>query len=224
MSAVADRRILVTGASGYVGGRLLARLEQRGFAVRCLARRPEFLAGRVGPHTQIVAGDVLRAETLPAALEGVDTAYYLIHSMGSSGRASFEAQDRLAARNFGRAAREAGIRRIVYLGGLGDESRELSPHLRSRHEVGRVLREAGVPVIEFRASIVIGSGSLSFEMIRALVERLPVMVTPRWVRVIAQPIAIDDLLAYLEAAIDAGDERRAGSTRSAERSAFATAS
>jgi uncharacterized protein YbjT (DUF2867 family) len=201
VSAAPGRRILVTGASGYVGGRLLARLEERGLELRCLARRPELLAGRVGPRTQVVAGDVLRPETLPAALEGVDTAYYLIHSMASSGGAGFEAQDRLAAQHFGRAAREAGLRRIVYLGGLGDESVELSPHLRSRHEVGRMLREAGVPVIEFRASIVIGSGSLSFEMIRALVERLPVMVTPRWLRVIAQPIAIDDLLAYLEAAL-----------------------
>jgi hypothetical protein len=108
----------------------------------------------------------------------------------------------MAAQHFGRAARAAGVRRIIYLGGLGDESVQLSPHLRSRHEVGRVLRESGVPVIEFRASVVIGSGSLSFEMLRALVERLPVMVTPRWVRVTAQPIAIGDLLAYLEAAID----------------------
>jgi uncharacterized protein YbjT (DUF2867 family)/tetratricopeptide (TPR) repeat protein len=197
-----DRRILLTGASGYVGGRLLAHLEARGLTVRCLARRPEFLAGRVGPLTQIVPGDALREETLPAALEGVDTAYYLIHSMASPGSAGFEEQDRIAAQNFGRAARAAGVRRIVYLGGLGDESGELSPHLRSRHEVGRVLRESGVSVIEFRASIVIGSGSLSFEMIRSLVERLPVMVTPRWVSVIAQPIAIEDLLAYLEAALD----------------------
>jgi uncharacterized protein YbjT (DUF2867 family) len=201
VSSAADRRILLTGASGYVGGRLLARLEERGLAVRCLARRPEFLARRVGPRTQVVAGDALRADTLPAAFAGVDTAYYLIHSMGNAG-AAFEAEDRLAAENFGRAARAAGVRRIVYLGGLGDEHLELSPHLRSRHEVGRALRDSGVPVIEFRASIVIGSGSLSFEMIRALVERLPVMITPRWLRVIAQPIAIDDVLAYLEAALE----------------------
>ena len=202
MSPEPDRRILLTGASGCVGGRLLARLEERGLAVRCLARRPEFLAGRVGPRTEVVPGDVLREETLPAALESVDTAFYLIHSMASGGRGGFEEQDRRAAENFGRAASAAGIRRIVYLGGLGDEDVELSPHLRSRHEVGRLLRASGVPVIEFRASIVIGSGSLSFEMIRALVERLPVMVTPRWLRVLAQPIAIDDLLAYLEAALE----------------------
>jgi uncharacterized protein YbjT (DUF2867 family) len=196
-----QRRILVTGASGYVGGRLLARLEERGYAVRAVARRPELVAAGAGARTQVVAGDALRAETLPAVLEGVDSAYYLIHSMASSGRAAFEEQDRLAARNFARAAREAGVRRIIYLGALGDEQAALSPHLRSRHEVGRLLRESGLPVIELRASIVIGSGSLSFEMIRALVERLPVMVTPRWVGVIAQPIAIDDLLAYLEAAL-----------------------
>ena len=200
--------ILLTGASGYVGGRLLRLLEARDHAVRCLARRPDFLARRVGPQTQVIEGDVLQPETLPPALRGIDLAYYLIHSMGNAGDARFETQDRSAAENFGRAAREAGVRRIVYLGGLGDESESLSPHLRSRHEVGRVLRASGVPVIEFRASIVIGSGSVSFEMIRALVERLPVMVTPRWVRVRAQPIAISDLLAYLLAAIhlDADDD------------------
>jgi len=202
----ASRLVLLTGASGYVGGRLLPRLEQRGIAVRCLARRPEFLARRTGAHTQVVAGDALHAETLPTALAGVHTAFYLIHSMGS---AEFERKDLLAAQNFGRAARAAGVRRIVYLGGLGDDDAPLSPHLRSRHEVGRALRASGVPVIEFRASIVVGSGSLSFEMIRALVERLPVMVTPRWVSVVAQPIAIDDLLAYLEAALDLeGEESR----------------
>jgi uncharacterized protein YbjT (DUF2867 family) len=204
-----ERRVLVTGASGYVGGRLLPRLEKRGLPVRCLARHPEFLASRVGPGTEVVEGDVLRAETLGPALEGVHTAYYMVHSMGSASQEGFEAQDLLAANNFGAAARAAGVARIVYLGGLGDEDADLSPHLRSRHEVGRALRDAGVPVIEFRASVVIGSGSLSFEMLRALVERLPVMVTPRWVRVTSQPIAIDDLLSYLEAALDLeADESR----------------
>jgi uncharacterized protein YbjT (DUF2867 family) len=197
-----ERRVLLTGASGYVGGRLLSRLEKRGLLVRCLARRPEFLAGRVGPKTEVVEGDVLREETLPPALKGVHTAYYLVHSMGGASREGFEAQDRLGAQNFARAALAAGVRRIVYLGGLGDEDSDLSPHLRSRHEVGRALRASGVPVIEFRASVVIGSGSLSFEMLSALVERLPAMVTPRWVHVTAQPIAISDLLAYLEAALD----------------------
>jgi uncharacterized protein YbjT (DUF2867 family) len=170
--------------------------------VRCLARRPTFLAERVGPAVEVVEGDVLRPETLGPALEGVHTAYYLIHSMGSPGSEGFEARDRAGAENFARAARAAGVRRIVYLGGLGDEGGDLSPHLRSRHEVGQILRGSGASVIEFRASIVIGSGSLSFEMLRALVERLPVMVTPRWVSVKAQPIAIGDLLAYLESALD----------------------
>jgi uncharacterized protein YbjT (DUF2867 family) len=197
-----DGRILMTGASGYVGGRLLTRLEERGSLVRCLARRPAFLAGRVGPRTEVVEGDVSREETLLPALAGVHTAYYLVHAMGSTSKAGFEAQDRLGAENFASAARAAGVRRIIYLGGLGDEGEDLSPHLRSRHEVGRILADSGVPVIEFRASVVIGSGSLSFEMLRALVERLPVMVTPRWVDVTAQPIAIGDLLAYLEAALD----------------------
>jgi uncharacterized protein YbjT (DUF2867 family) len=197
-----EKRILLTGVSGYVGGRLLPQLEKRGLPLRCLARRPEFFAGRVDPETQVIGGDVLREETLPQALEGVHTAYYMIHSMGSSSREGFGAQDRLGAHNFARTARAAGVRRIVYLGGLGDEEADLSPHLRSRHEVGNVLRASGVPVIEFRASVVIGSGSFSFEMLRALVERLPVMVTPRWVHVTAQPIAIGDLLAYLEAALD----------------------
>jgi uncharacterized protein YbjT (DUF2867 family) len=196
------RRVLLTGASGYVGGRLLPRLEKRGLLVRCLARRPEFLADRVGPKTEVVEGDVLREESLLRALEDVHTAYYMVHSMGSASREGFEEQDRLGAQNFARAALAAGVRRIVYLGGLGDEDSDLSPHLRSRHEVGRALRASGVPVIEFRASIVLGSGSFSFEMLSALVERLPAMVTPRWVQVTAQPIAISDLLSYLEAALD----------------------
>ena len=200
-SPVGDRRrpsvvggpVLVTGASGYVGGRLVPALEARGYRVRCLARRPEFLAGRFRPDTGIVSGDVLDPDSLRSALEGVDTAYYLVHSMGASG--DFEEQDRLGARNFARAARERGVRRVIYLGGLGE--RELSPHLASRQEVGDILAAEGPPAIEFRASIVIGSGSLSFELIRALVNKLPVMVTPQWVRTPTQPIAIEDVIAYL---------------------------
>ena len=192
--------ILLTGATGYVGGRLRSLLEERGDALRCLSRRTEGLSSRVAPTTEVVAGDVLKPETLAPALDGVSTAYYLIHSMGSV--QDFEERDRTAARNFAMEAGKAGVRRIIYLGGLahGDD---LSPHLRSRHEVGQLLRESGVPVLELRASIVIGSGSLSFEVIRALVERLPVLIAPRWVDVEAQPIAIDDLLAYLTAALDA---------------------
>ncbi|MFB0976440.1 MAG: NAD(P)H-binding protein, partial [Myxococcota bacterium] len=190
--------VLLTGASGYVGGRLLSRLEKSDFQVRCLARHPEFLASRVGAATDVVQGDVLNAESLQAAFVGVDTAYYMIHSMGNTSGAGFEEDDRSGARNFAQAAFAAGVRRIIYLGGLGSEKDSLSPHLNSRHEVGRILRDSGVPVVEFRASVIIGSGSLSFEMLRSLVEKLPVMVTPKWVHVNAQPIAIEDVLDYLE--------------------------
>jgi len=147
-----ERLILLTGASGYVGGRLLPALEGRGYRVRCLARRPAHLVRRAGPRTEVVRGDVLDPASLTAAMRGVDTAYYLVHAMGSAG--SFEEEDREAAGHFGRAARAAGVRRIVYLGGLGGlgaPDPALSPHLRSRHEVGEVLRQSGVQVVEFRA-------------------------------------------------------------------------
>jgi uncharacterized protein YbjT (DUF2867 family) len=195
-----NQLVLLTGATGYVGGRLLRRLEEHGCRVRCLARRPEFLRSRVAPKTEVVAGDLLDRDSLDTALQGVHTAYYLVHSMGMG--AEFEEADRTAARNFAEAARACGVKRIIYLGGLGVDTSRLSAHLRSRHEVGDILREAGVPVIEFRASIIIGAGSLSFEMIRALVERLPVMITPRWVGVRAQPIQMSDVLRYLRAALD----------------------
>lgn len=187
--------VLLTGATGYIGGRLLKALEKAGWPVRCLARRPEFLQPRVGPNTEVVKGDCLDQASLPPIMAGVHTAYYLVHSMGSPGK--FEEQDRQAARNFAASARQAGLRRIIYLGGLGAEGQSLSAHLRSRQEVADILRSSGVPTIEFRASIVIGSGSLSFEMIRALVQRLPVMICPRWVAVKAQPIALEDVIAYL---------------------------
>jgi uncharacterized protein YbjT (DUF2867 family) len=190
--------ILLTGATGYVGGRLLRLLEERGERVRCLTRRPDALRPE-RDTTTVVAGDVLEIESVRSAMRDVETAYYLVHSMSSA--ASFEEQDRRGADNFAAAAREAGVRRIVYLGGLGAGS-DLSSHLASRQEVGCILADSGVQTIEFRASIVIGSGSLSFEMLRKLVERLPVMVTPRWVRTTAQPIAIEDVLAYLVAALD----------------------
>jgi uncharacterized protein YbjT (DUF2867 family)/tryptophan-rich sensory protein len=193
-------RILVTGGTGYVGGRLISLLEESGYQVRCAARRPEFLRPRVNQTTEVVAGDLLQPETLPAVVEGVETAYYLVHSMGTG--VDFEEEDRTAARNFALAARQAGVQRIVYLGGLGEEEKTLSKHLRSRHEVGQILRESGARVIEFRASIVIGSGSLSFELIRALVQKLPVMICPKWVSTLSQPIAIEDLLSYLLAALD----------------------
>ena len=186
--------ILLTGATGYVGGRLLAALEQRGRAVRCLARRPEFLRPRVGPRTEVVAGDVLDPAALAAAMQGVAAAYYLVHSMGS--KLAFEEEDRAAASLFGAAARAAAVGRIIYLGGLG-RGDALSSHLSSRQEVGRLLRDSGVPTVELRASIILGSGSLSFEMVRALCERLPFMITPRWTRVLAQPIAVEDVIEYL---------------------------
>ncbi len=197
-------RILLTGASGYVGGRLRRALEADGRLLRCMARHPEYLRARVAPSTEVVEGDVLQPESLAHALRDVHTAYYLIHSMASSH--DYAEMDRKGAEAFARAARDAGVRRIVYLGGLGHGD-QLSAHLESRQEVGRILRESGVPTIEFRASIVIGSGSLSFELVRALVEKLPAMVTPKWVDTRAQPIGIEDLVAYLVAALDRpGDE------------------
>ena len=167
--------------------------------MRCLARNPGYLAGRFSPDTQIMAGDVLDPDSLEIALKGVGTAYYMVHSMGSGD--NFEEQDRIGARNFAHAARQQGVRRIIYLGGLlGGE--ELSPHLASRKEVGDILASEGSPTLEFRASIIIGSGSLSFELLRSLVDRLPLMVTPRWVRTLAQPIAIEDVIAYLIHGLD----------------------
>lgn len=192
--------ILLTGATGYVGGRLLKALEQADHRVRCLARRPHFLQPKVAATTEVVGGDVLEPDSLKVALDGVHTAYYLIHSMGS--RQDFEVMDRQAAENFAEAAHRAGVARIIYLGGLGESESDLSPHLRSRQEVGTILQRSGAQVLEFRSSIVIGSGSLSFELVRALVERVPVMITPRWVLVATQPIAIEDLVAYLLAALD----------------------
>lgn len=194
------RRILLSGATGYVGGRLCRRLESGNHRVRCMARRPETLKERVDEKTEVVFGDVLQLDSLREALRDVHSAYYLVHSMGAG--PEFENIDREGAKNFAQAARTAGVRRIIYLGGLGIDSAELSPHLRSRNEVGEILRESGIVTIEFRASIVLGSGSLSFEMIRSLVEQLPALVTPSWVRVQAQPIAVDDLLDYLVAALD----------------------
>ena len=198
-------RVLLTGATGYVGGRLLSQLEARGTPVRCLARRPEFLRARVKPETEVVAGDVRDSDALARAMADVETCYFLVHAMSEGQR--FAEEERLSAQRFGAAARAAGVKRIIYLGGLA-HGEKLSEHLRSRIETGRVLAESGVPVIELRASIIIGSGSLSFEMVRSLVERLPVMITPRWVSTLAQPIAIEDVIAYLVAALEAPPEVR----------------
>lgn len=173
---------------------MLHALESAGQRVRCVTRHPEALRTRVSPETEVVHGDVLKEESLSPHLGGVHTAYYLVHAMGSAN--SFEEEDRRGALAFAAAASRAGVKRLVYLGGLGT-GEHLSPHLRSRQEVGRILRESGVPTIEFRASIIIGSGSASFEMIRALVEKLPAMITPRWVKTKTQPIAIEDVISYL---------------------------
>jgi uncharacterized protein YbjT (DUF2867 family) len=196
-----DKNIIqLTGATGYIGGRLLPLLEKRGVRLRCLARRPENIRPRITSSTELVEGDVLNRETLLLAFEGVDTAYYLIHSMGSA--QDFQRDDRRGPANFAAAAKQAGVRRIIYLGGLGNPKHSLSAHLRSRQETGETLRKSGIQVIEFRASVIIGSGSLSFEMIRALVERLPMMICPKWVATPTQPIAIEDVLGYLLAALD----------------------
>lgn len=191
--------ILLTGASGYVGGRLLPLLEAQPLQLRCLSRSAGKLQPLVGEGTEVVSGDVLDASSLPAALDGVHTAYYLVHLM--SGSNNFEEQDREAAQNFAQAAQAAGVQRIVYLGGLGDDSDpNLSPHLRSRHEVGEILRSSGVETIEFRAGMVVGAGSLSYQLMKSLTDRLPVMICPKWLATATQPIAIQDVLSYLLAA------------------------
>jgi uncharacterized protein YbjT (DUF2867 family) len=188
--------VLLTGASGYVGGRLIPLLEQQPMVLRCLARNPDKLQSLVQPSTQIVRGDVLDPSSLDQALQGIDTAYYLVHLMSTS--QDFEKEDRLAATNFARAAKRAGVRRIIYLGGLGDDSDpKLSPHLRSRHEVGQILRASGIEAIEFRAGMIVGAGSTSYQLMKSLTDRLPIMICPRWLATATQPIAVDDVLAYL---------------------------
>ena len=199
-----ENLILIAGATGYIGGRLRLALEERGQRLRCLARRPENLLPKVAPGTEVVKGDVMDKSSLETAMEGVHTAYYLVHALAAG--PDYAQKDRQSALNFGHAALKMGVSKIIYLGGLGSGD-GLSIHLASRQEVGSILRESGVPAIEFRASIILGSGSLSFELIRALVERLPVMITPRWVQTPAQPISVENVIEYLLQAldVDAGD-------------------
>jgi uncharacterized protein YbjT (DUF2867 family) len=191
--------VLVTAATGYIGRNLVKPLEAAGYRVRAAARSPRKLSGIVSPNTDVAQADAFDPAAVAASLVGVDTAFYLIHTLGAG--ADYAKRDREAAEILARAAADAGVRRIVFFGGLGANAEDLSEHLASRHEVGRVLASTGVEVVEFRASIVIGSGSTSFEMIRNLVEKLPAMTTPRWVRMPCQPIAIDDVASYLVAAV-----------------------
>jgi len=193
-------RVLVTGATGYIGGRLVPRLVEAGHAVRVLARDSGRLTGRFA-DVDVAEGDLFDRASIRASLQDVDVAYYLVHSM-TRGRGDFAQKDREAAAIFARAAADAGVRRILYLGGLGVEGKGLSQHLRSRHETGEMLRSTDVPVTEFRAAMIVGSGSASFEMMRYLTERLPVMIAPRWVATPCQPIAVRDVLAYLVAELE----------------------
>lgn len=194
-------RILITGASGCVGRQLAARLSQSEHEVLCMVRKQSTASAASRASARIVEADALRPETLPAALADIDVAYYLIHSM-SEREAGFDQRDREAAYNFAVAAKKAGVRRVVYLGGLAAGGATISLHLKSRHDTGAVLRKYGPPLIEFRSGIIVGNGSISFEIIRCLTERLPLMICPRWVVTRTQPIAIDDVLAYLVAALD----------------------
>lgn len=195
--------ILITGATGYIGGRLLNSLKKEPYPIRCLLRHPQRLKEIIDlPHVEIMQGDIFDKDSLIKAMQGIQVAFYLIHSMQERG-GDFSEKDRIGAINFAQAAQICGVKRIIYLGGLGNYQEGLSKHLESRQEVGTILREQaiGVQVIEFRASIVIGSGSLSFELIRSLCERLPIMITPKWVWTMAQPISITDLLNYFKKAI-----------------------
>jgi uncharacterized protein YbjT (DUF2867 family) len=200
-----QKDILVTGASGFIGQRLTRALLAAGIRVRCLVRRSTALPAGAAA----VSGDLLAPETLPAAMDGIDTAYYLVHSM-AGGRAGFEERDRRAAENFVLAATEAKVRRVIYLGGLGETGKGLSEHLQSRLEVGAILRAAPFATTFLRAAVIFGAGGASFEMIRSLVKHLPVMIVPKWVNTKCQPIAVDDVISYLVGCLT--EERTAGGT------------
>lgn len=192
--------ILVTGATGYIGSRLVSRLLEAGYRVRCLVRDVSRLQGRAWcGAVQLVEGDVFKPDSLVDAMKGISVAYYFVHSLAAG--ADFSVRDLEAAQNFGSAAKSQGVSRIIYLGGLGDASTDLSMHLRSRQHTGDELRKSGIPVTEFRAGVIVGSGSISFEMIRYLAERVPLMICPRWVFTRIQPIAIRNVLDYLVEAL-----------------------
>lgn len=193
-------QILVTGATGFVGGALVPALLDRGFAVRALSRNRSKAIEQLDPRVDVVGGDIFEPESLEGVFEDVDLAYYLIHSLETGDE--FEARDRTAAENFARVASEAGVDRVIYLGGLGETGEDLSPHLRSRREVEERLAEGSYDLTTFRAGVIVGAGSESFEMVRQLVSRLPVMITPKWVRTPAQPIAISDVVEYLVEAVE----------------------
>lgn len=201
MGSTAER-VLIAGATGYIGGKLARRLCASGVPTRCMARRPASAADLEEIGCEVVRGDVLEPATLGPALDGVDVAYYLVHSMGRGGEGDFEELDRRGALNFARAAAEAGVRQIVYLGGLGTGG---SKHLRSRHETAEVLASTGVPVTYLRAAVVLGAGSESFQTVYHLIKRLPAMVTPKWTTTRTQPIAVDDVISYLVAAAGHGE-------------------
>jgi uncharacterized protein YbjT (DUF2867 family) len=192
--------ILVTGATGYVGGRLVPRLLDAGYRIRVLVRNPSQLQGRSWvQRVEVIHGDVFNAESLGTAMKGIDTAFYLIHSMSNS--EDFQSRDLAAAHSFGQAGRAAGVKRIIYLGGLGSSDENLSMHLRSRHDVGKILSEYNIPVIEFRSAVIVGSGSAAFEMMRYTVEGMPILFCPSWVNTHIQPISVRDVLDYLVVAL-----------------------
>ena len=200
------RPILLTGATGYVGGRLLRALEDAGRRVRCLVLDSRSLSSCVSPTTEIVQGDVRDLDLLRAVMQGVDTAYYLVYT--AAARGPLEDDTRRSAATFAAAARQASVRRIIHLGGLNSGGK-YSGHLCGAQEVGDILRESGAQVIDFRTSVIVGSGSLAFELVRALAEQLPVVVAPRWARTLTRPIAIEDVVAYLVAALETGIEGNA---------------
>lgn len=203
-----SKKILVTGVTGYIGGRLVPQLLKKGYSVRVLTRDAERLEGRDWENdVEVVEGDVLKPKTLANVLKDIDVAYYLIHSMSGNSDSNFHKRDMQAAENFGEAARKNNVSQIIYLGGLGNAEDNLSEHLSSRQKTGKVLRASGVPVTEFRAAIVVGSGSKSFEMVRYLTERVPVMISPQWVYSKVQPIAIRNVLHYLVLAIEKAEAK-----------------